>query len=374
MSEVKKFTIGEFTFDTFHEYRDAQEDLKKIECINKELDIHDPEVAVRLYNLLREGKISFRSPIGEQFSEHITDIVAEHNVGLLEDKAVIDEAEGKVKYQKYIGMAAIALAVVFFGYFSINELEDYLTTRKMSQLAESTHTSGTANESDANGTLNNGEDANYSITTGNPFAWSENIKRDSLSVLGEYSQLVEQNKDTVGWLSISDTSINYPVVQKPEDNEYYLNHSFYGDEDSNGTLFVDYRSDIVNQNTNTIIYGHNMKSDLMFGTLDNYLDEGFYTAHKTITFNTIYEYRTYEIFAVCLAKVEYQDENAYRYYNFIQASNQAEWQAFLDNVKSLSVYPIDLSEIKETDKFLTLSTCNAYTEDGRLFVVAKRIE
>ena len=94
MSEVKKFTIGEFTFDTFHEYRDAQEDLKKIECINNELDIHDPEVAVRLYNLLREGKISFRSPIGEQFAEHITDIVAEHNVGLLEDKAVIDEAEG----------------------------------------------------------------------------------------------------------------------------------------------------------------------------------------------------------------------------------------------------------------------------------------
>ena len=373
MSEVKKFTIGEFTFDTFHEYRDAQEDLKKIECINEELDIHDPEVAVRLYNLLREGKISFRSPIGEQFAEHVTDIVAEHNVGLLEDKAVIDEAEGKVKYQKYIGVLAIVLAVVFFGYFGINELEDYLTTRKMSQLAQTTQsTDGTAANDGVS--FNQGEDANYSVSSGSPFAWSENIKRDSLTVLSEYSQLVEQNNETVGWLSIADTNINYPVVQRPEDNEFYLDHSFYGDEDSNGTLFVDYRSDIVNQNTNTIIYGHNMKSDLMFGDLDNYLDEGFYNAHKTVTFNTIYEHRTYEILAVCLAKVEYQDENAYRYYNFIQASNQAEWQAFLDNVKSLSVYPIDLSEIKETDKFLTLSTCNAYTEDGRLFVVAKRIE
>ena len=373
MSEVKKFTIGEFTFDTFHEYRDAQEDLKKIECINEELDVHDPEVAVRLYNLLRSGEIVFRSPIGEQFSDHISDIVAEHNVGLLEDKAVIDEAEGKVKYQKYIGLFAIALGVIFFGYFGINELDDYLTTRQMSKLAENTQTESSSSSDDSY-TLNNEDDANYSISTGNPFAWSENIKRESLTVLSEYTQLVQENPETVGWLSISDTGINYPVVQKANDNEYYLNHSFYGEEDSNGTLFVDYRSDIVNQNTNTIIYGHNMKSKLMFGSLSNYLDENFYNNHKTITFNTIYEHRTYEVFAVCLAKVEYQDENAYRYYNFIQADNRAEWQAFLDNVKSLSVYDIDLSDIEETDKFLTLSTCNAYTEDGRLFVVAKRIE
>ncbi len=372
MSEVKKFTIGEFTFDTFHEYRDAQEDLKKIECINDELDIHDPEVAVRLYNLLREGKIVFRSPIGEQFSDHISDIVAEHNVGLLEDKAVIDEAEGKVKYQKYIGMIAIFLAVIFFGYFGINEVEDYLTTKKMSELASTTQTTGTSESGEAS--LNNEDAANYSVTSGNPFAWSENIKRDSLSVLTEYQQLVETNADTVGWLTVPDTNINYPVVQKADDNEFYLDHSFYGEEDSNGSLFVDYRSDIVNENTNTIIYGHNMKSNLMFGTLDSYLDENFFENHKTITFNTIYEHRTYEVFAVCLAKVEYQDENAYRYYNFIQANNKAEWQAFLDNVSSLSVFDIDLSEIKETDKFLTLSTCNAYTEDGRLFVVAKRIE
>ncbi len=72
--------------------------------------------------------------------------------------------------------------------------------------------------------------------------------------------------------------------------------------------------------------------------------------------------------------MEYQDTNTYRYYNFIQASNRAEWQAFIDNVSSLSVYDFDGSSIKETDKFLTLSTCNNYTEDGRLFIVAKRVE
>lgn len=368
MSEVKKFTIGEFTFDTFHEYRDAQEDLKKIECINEELDIHDPKVAVRLYNLMRAGKIEFKTPIGTQFADHISDILAENNIDLLEDQAFIDEAESKVKYQKYLGFAAIGLAIVLFGYFAVNQANDALTARQLSKLAKTTQTEGAATVGSSGSS-----DAEYSVTTGNPFEWSENIKRSSLTVLPEYQSLVEANADTVGWLAISDTEINYPVVQS-SDNEYYLKRSFYGEDDSNGTLFVDYRSDIVNQNTNTIIYGHNMRSGMMFGGLKNYLDKSFYENHKTITFNTIYEHRTYEVVAVGLSEVEYQDTNAYRYYNFIQASNRAEWQAFIDNVKSLSVYDFDTSSIKETDKFLTLSTCNDYTEDGRLFIVAKRVE
>ena len=72
MSEIKeKFKIGEYSFDTFHEYRDAQEDVKKIEVINEELDIHDPEVAVRLYNSIRDGEIIFKSQIGEKFFDHV---------------------------------------------------------------------------------------------------------------------------------------------------------------------------------------------------------------------------------------------------------------------------------------------------------------
>ncbi len=368
MSDNKKFTIGEFTFETFHEYRAAQEDLKKIECINDELDIHDPKVAVRLYNLMRAGKIEFKTPIGAQFVDHVSDILAENNIDLLEDQAFIDEAEGKVKYQKYMGIAAIALAVVLFGYFTVTQVNDAMTARKMSKLAESTNIAGTAGDGSETG-----GDAEYAVTAGNPFEWTENIQRSSLKVLPEYESLVAANPDTVGWLAISDTEINYPVVQY-SDNEYYLKRSFYGEDDSNGTLFVDYRADIVNQHTNTIIYGHNMRSGMMFGGLKNYLDKDFYENHKTITFNTIYERRTYEVIAVGLSEVEYQDANAYRYYNFIQASNKAEWQAFIDNIKSLSVYDFDESNIKETDKFLTLSTCNDYTEDGRLFIVAKRVE
>jgi sortase B len=158
-----------------------------------------------------------------------------------------------------------------------------------------------------------------------------------------------------------------------EDNEYYLSHDFDKNEDSNGTLFVDSRCDLVNPTTNTIIYGHNMKSGLMFGSLKSYLDEDYYNDHKTIHFSTLYEDRTYEIVAVCLSKVAYQDDDSYRYYNFIDAASDSEFQAFYENVQSLSVYGTDV-DLSSDDQLLTLSTCNSYVEDGRLFLVAKRVE
>ena len=77
MTATAAFSIGDFVFESFHEYRDGQEDLKKIEAINGELDIQDPEVAVRLYHLIRGGDISFKTAIGDDFAEHIADIVAE---------------------------------------------------------------------------------------------------------------------------------------------------------------------------------------------------------------------------------------------------------------------------------------------------------
>ena len=134
--EQGKYTIGGYTFRTFHEYRDGQEDVRKIECINKELNIQDPEVAVRLYNDIRSGRIVFKTPIGDEFFAHLADIVADKSVGLLEDKAVVEEAEGKVKYQKVLGVVFVILAVVSFAVFGIAELRDILTTRKMQQLAE----------------------------------------------------------------------------------------------------------------------------------------------------------------------------------------------------------------------------------------------
>ena len=193
----------------------------------------------------------------------------------------------------------------------------------------------------------------------------------NLSVLPEYAELLQQNPEMVGWLSIDDTEINYPVVQK--DNTYYLTHGFDQATNSNGSIFMDERCSILKPTINTIIYGHNMKSGMMFGGLKNYLQEGYLDAHKYINFNTIYEKRTYEIVAVGLSKVQYQDEDAYRYYDFITSTSAQDLEDFIQNVDSLAVYG-NADGLTLQDKLLTLSTCNSYTEDGRLFVVAKQVQ
>lgn len=356
MQEKKeKYVIGEFSFDTFHEYRDGQEDVRKIECINKELNIQDPEVAVRLYNDIRNGKITFKTPIGDQFFSHLADVVADKSVGLLEDKAVVEEAEGKVKYQKVLGLLFIGLAVVSFAVFGITEVRDIITTRKMQEMANQVQQ--TEQKSDVVQENTNQEEE----------------KRDlgDLTVLPEYEELLQQNPDLVGWISIDDTTINYPVVQR--DNTYYLEHSFEGKENANGTIFADERCDVVNPTTNTIIYGHNMKSGMMFGELKNYLQDGYLQNHNVIHFNSIYEYGNYEIVAVCLSEVQYQDESEYRYYNFITATTDSDLQKFIDNVNQLAVFG-EANSLSKNDRILTLSTCNSYTEDGRLFLVAKQIK
>lgn len=365
MEDKKEFVIGEFSFDTFHEYRDGLEDVKKIDLINQELDIHDPEVAVRLYNMIRDGEIKFKSPIGQQFFDHIADIVAEKSIDLLGDKAVIDEAEDQARKQKALGILIMGLAATAFIYFGVTQINELMTTRRLAKLQEETKKEQALKPSDG--------DSDVASENSDLLATDAYIDPSTLTILPEYQELYNENSDLVGWITIDDTDVSYPVMQKENDNEFYLKHDFDGKDDSNGTLFVDYRSDIVNQTTNTIIYGHNMKSGLMFGSLKSYLTEDYFNTHKTIHFDTIYEHREYEVVAVCLTQVEYQDEETFRYYNFINATTQSEWDDFYRNIQMMSVYGMDI-DMDSSDKILTLSTCNSYTEDGRLFLLAKRIK
>ena len=396
MEGAGNFTIGAYTFDTFHEFRDAQEDLRKIECINGELDIHDPAIALRLYENIREGKISFKSPIGEQFSSHIADIVADRSFDLLEDKAVAEEAENRFKYQRAIGAAAIGIAIVLGAYFGLHELSENIRTRRLEALAAQARADAvvaeqreeelkaaqqefaavigdgayTAALASAESEALAAQAADIS-TEEEPFLVAD-VAPEMLSVLPEYESLIEENPEFVGWISIPDTNIDYPVVQTG-DNDKYLDVNFDGAKDSNGSLFVDYRSDILNSTTNTIIYGHNMRSGAMFGGLKYFLDEGYFNEHRILTFNTKYQHRQYEIMAVGLSEVSYQDETDYRYYDFIHAGNEQEWMDFVENVSAMTVYG-SLDSLEMTDKILTLSTCNVYTEDGRLFVIARLIK
>lgn len=191
-------------------------------------------------------------------------------------------------------------------------------------------------------------------------------------ILDKYAGLYEENTDLIGWLSIEGMRINYPVMQC-DDNEYYLHHDFYRREDKYGCLYVKDSADVNTPGTNFIIYGHNMRDGSMFGDLDLYKEEAFFKEHSMISFDTLYEERSYEIVAVFLSRVYREEDEVFKYYDFYKADTLEEFQDFYENIKNLSLYDTKV-EAEYGDTFLTLSTCAYHVEDGRLVVVAKRIE
>lgn len=191
-------------------------------------------------------------------------------------------------------------------------------------------------------------------------------------MLKRFERLYEENHDLVAWLSIEGTEIDYPVMQCGDD-EYYLNHSFYREESKYGCLYVRGRADVHTPGTNFIIYGHNMKDGAMFGNLELYQKESFFLEHPVISFDTLYEERSYEILAVFRSQVYRQDENVFKYYQFYEADTPEEFASFYQNIKALSLYDTGVTA-EFGDTFLTLSTCAYHVEDGRFVVVAKRSE
>ncbi len=188
-------------------------------------------------------------------------------------------------------------------------------------------------------------------------------------ILKKYRKLYKANHDMAGWITVKGTNIDYPVMQC-DDNEYYLYHDFYREKSKYGCLYVKEEADLA-EGTNFIIYGHNMRDGSMFGDLDRYLQKDFYRKHPTISFDTLYEERMYEIVAVFRSQVYKKEDDVFKYYQFYQADTKKQFDDFYRNIKKLSLYDTGV-KAEFGDVFLTLSTCAYHVEDGRFVVVAKR--
>lgn len=155
-------------------------------------------------------------------------------------------------------------------------------------------------------------------------------------------------------------------------NEYYLTHNYEQKEDRNGSIFLDADCNVIDRSTNLIVYGHNMKSGKMFGELANYSSENFYKEHKKIQFDTIYEEGTYEVMYVFRGKIYMDNEVTFKYYQFIDATSEEEFNSNMKAMKEMAMYDTGVTAVYG-DELLTLSTCDTKT-DVRFVVVAKRIE
>lgn len=185
----------------------------------------------------------------------------------------------------------------------------------------------------------------------------------------DINKLYEENKDIVGWLKIDNTTINYPIMQNINDQNYYLHRDFYKNYSSYGTPYMAKQCNL--NSDNIVIYGHHMKNNKMFGELEKYKSKDFYNNHKIITFTTLEKEYSYEIFAVF--KTTVYTKNTFRYYENINFENKKMYNDFINICKDKSLYQTGI-KIKDKEKLITLSTCEYSNKNSRLVIVARKIK
>ena len=181
----------------------------------------------------------------------------------------------------------------------------------------------------------------------------------------DINKLKEKNSDTVGWINVNNTNINYPYVQG-KDNNYYLDHSFNKKYNEAGWVFLDYRNDKNLSNKNNILYAHSRLDKTMFGSLSKTLKSNWYNNkdNHIIRLSAETENTMWQIFSV----YKIPEETYYITTNF---NSDNDYQKFLNTIKERSIHNFS-TNLTTDDKILTLSTC--YSDTERTVVHAKLIK
>ncbi len=190
------------------------------------------------------------------------------------------------------------------------------------------------------------------------------------SVLLEYQALYELNNDMVGWIQIEGTEIDYPVVQTPDSPNFYLRRNFYKESATCGTIYAREACDVNLPSDNVTLYGHNMRNGTMFADLHKYKDKSFWEDNRYIYFDTLTEYRTYEIFAIFVTTADLTKGFTYHIYDTFET--EADFNKYVSTCKNMDLYETGVTPVYG-EKLLTLSTCDKTIDDGRLVVVARRV-
>ncbi len=400
MAEVKWIVEGR-RFRNEEEYQAALRDKELIDSITGNLSLDDPKDIETLYMELRNGKHTFESTVGRQFDDNIYELYhqmkrkelekrqekaarkekrkqqvekiknitslkkaskkqnAPKNRARLEDfdkemqaqiMAVLKKREQK---RKMLIAGCLFMCIISFGYLGAYYQVSAKSAREFEELSAL---------KEAGKQSSNTKEVRIHYT-------DDSV--ETPDILPEYSLIHQKNQRLIGWVKIADTIIDYPVMQTVN-NEYYLDHNFNQEKDRNGCIFMDYQCDVVKGCDNIILYGHHMKSGKMFGTLNRYSKESYYEEHPTIQFDTIYEKGTYQVMYVFRSKVYSEEEVTFKYYQFINAVSEKEFNSAMIEMAELSLYDTGVTA-EYGDQLLTLSTCDYQEKKGRFVVVAKTI-
>lgn len=377
-------TVAGRQFRTKADYEAALRDQKKIEIIKSKTDMNNPKAVLELYAQMQEGAYRFETMVGNDFDDELYELAERYKkqpqemgkkpkkrgkshkaikgsgkIALKDfDEDMKREIEAQLKARDKRRSLVVALcslcAAVCFGYFGIYYYSSEKTRADYEALADLKN-SDVLPEKAERVIVVRGEEEEVVLP----------------DILNDYKTLYNKNKKLIGWLKIDDTIIDYPVMQT-SNNEYYLTYNFNQEYDKNGSIFMDYQCRAYPRSQNIILYGHHMKSGKMFGDLEKYSRESYYEGHSIIQFDTIYEKGAYQVMYVFRTKVLKENEIAFKYYQFIDAKSEEEYNSYMREMAEMSLYDTGVTS-EYGDELLTLSTCDNSQADGRFVVVAKRI-
>ncbi len=190
-------------------------------------------------------------------------------------------------------------------------------------------------------------------------------------IIVDYALYYSQNPQTIGYIKIPGTKVDYPVVQA-ENDKYYLNHDFYGKATSYGAVYASYKNSFQPLDRNTLLYGHNMHDGSRFAELINYKNLEFFKKHPTLQFDTLFEKKSWKIAAVFITNGSTASDNGYFFdFTFNHCSDLC-FEEYIAELEKRSLYETGV-DILPTDTLLTLCTCTYEYPDARLIVVARQV-
>lgn len=186
----------------------------------------------------------------------------------------------------------------------------------------------------------------------------------------KYAEVYERNNDLIGWISIDGTKVDYPVMQTKDNPDFYLKRAFDKSYSDYGVPYLAENCDI-GISDNLVLYGHHMNNGTMFSDLCKYAEEAFYQEHKIIRFDTLDSFGEYEV--VAAFKTVAYSENGFKYYHFVRAEQEEDFNEYIAKCKELAMYDTGVTA-EYGDQLITLSTCEYSQPNGRMVVVAKRVK
>lgn len=196
-----------------------------------------------------------------------------------------------------------------------------------------------------------------------PSAASET--KDHSETYKALEKLHEKYKDVYAWIEIPGTKIDYPILQHGTDDEFYLHHDMTGDESLYGAIYTEAINNKNFKDPNTVIYGHNMQDESMFGTLKWFEEADFFNQYTDVVITTLEDIRRYKIIA------------AYRYSDDHLLKNQDMFtrEGIREYLQKIPEYVMDADgflrdDIDKKEPIITLSSCASGDNTYRFLVQA----